>query len=383
MSDPRPLIAHVLYGFRVGGLENGVVNLINGLPESRYRHAVLSLTDSCPRFRARVARADVEFIDLSKPPGHGFRLYGRLAALFRELRPAVVHTRNLAALEVQVPARMAGVPVRIHGEHGWDVGDPQGTRRRYQWVRRAYRPFVTRYVALSAQLEGYLNARVGVPAARIARICNGVDARRFHPAERGREPLAGSPFNASALRVIGTVGRLQAVKDQTLLVRAFARLLRSEPQLAAPLRLCIVGDGPLRADLERTVAEAGLGGRVWLAGERDDTPEVMRALDGFVLPSRAEGISNTVLEAMASGLPVIASAVGGNPELVDAGRTGTLVPAGDEEALAAALAGWLHAPQRARAQGLAGRVRVEEGFSLDGMVARYAALYDELLAAAG
>lgn len=383
MKDPRPLIAHVVYGFRVGGLENGIVNLINGLPESRYRHAVVALTDCCAQFSARVQRADVEFFALHKAPGHGFRLYPRLLALFRELRPAVVHTRNLAALEAQVPARLAGVPVRIHGEHGWDAGDPQGLRRRYQWVRRAYRPFVGRYVALSADLAGYLQARVGVPAHRIERICNGVDTRRFHPAAYGREPLAGSPFNDSRLRVIGTVGRLQTVKDQTLLARAFVLLLREAPELAGPLRLVIVGEGPLRGEIEAILAEGGAAGRAWLAGERSDTPEVMRALDGFVLPSRAEGISNTILEAMASGLPVIATAVGGNGELVLPGQTGTLVPADDARALAAALAAWLQDAGGMRAQGLAGRARAEDEFSLDTMLERYAALYDQLLAQAG
>lgn len=383
MNDPRPLIAHVVYGFRVGGLENGLVNLVNSQPAARYRHAIVALTDSCPDFRARVQREDVSFIDLAKPPGHGFRLYRQIAALFRSLRPAVVHTRNLAALEAQLPARMAGVPVRIHGEHGWDTRDPQGLRRRYQWVRRAYRPFVTRYVALSGHLADYLRERVGVPAQRIERICNGVDTRRFHMPIHGREPLAGSPFNDSRLRVIGTVGRLQAVKDQVLLARAFVHLLRSEPALAEPLRLVIVGEGPLRGEIERVLADAGVAERAWLAGERSDTPEVMRALDGFVLPSRAEGISNTILEAMASGLPVIATDVGGNGELVQPGRTGTLVPHGDEVAMAEAIADWLRDPVAALGQGLAGRARAEQTFSLDGMVARYVALYDELLAAAG
>jgi sugar transferase (PEP-CTERM/EpsH1 system associated) len=383
MIDRRPLIAHVVYGFRVGGLENGVVNLVNSEAAARFRHVIVALTDSCPDFRARVTREDVDFVDLAKPPGHGFRLYRQIVALFRSLRPAVVHTRNLAALEAQLPARIAGVSVRIHGEHGWDTRDPHGLRRRYQWVRRAYRPFVTRYVALSGHLADYLRERVGVPASRIERICNGVDISRFHPPVHGREPLAGSPFNDSRLKVIGTVGRLQAVKDQVLLARAFVHLLRSEPALAEPLRLVIVGEGPLRGQIERILSDAGVAGRAWLAGERSDTPEVMRALDGFILPSRAEGISNTILEAMASGLPVIATDVGGNGELVQPGRTGTLVPTGDEVAMAAAIAGWLRDPVAALGQGVAGRVRAEREFSLDGMVARYVALYDELLAAAG
>ena len=134
--DPRPLIAHVVFRFDVGGLENGVVNLINHLPRDAYRHAVISLTDITD-FRRRVSRTDVEFIALEKPPGHAYRFYPRLYRLFREMRPAIVHTRNLAALETVVPAWVAGVPVRIHGEHGRDMLDLHGANRKYQWVRRA------------------------------------------------------------------------------------------------------------------------------------------------------------------------------------------------------------------------------------------------------
>ena len=123
--DPRPLIAHVVYRFDIGGLENGVVNLINRLPEDRYRHAVVALTEVTD-FRRRIVRDDVEFIALAKPPGQGIREWPALHRLFRQLRPSIVHTRNIAALEASLPALMAGVPVRIHGEHGWDSADPDG-----------------------------------------------------------------------------------------------------------------------------------------------------------------------------------------------------------------------------------------------------------------
>ena len=123
MIDPnRPLlIAHVVYRFDIGGLENGVVNLINRLPESRWRHAVLALTEVSSAFTQRVQRQDVQYLSLHKSPGHLWKLYPRLVRMFRELQPAVVHTRNLAALEAVVPAWTAGIPVRIHGEHGRDA----------------------------------------------------------------------------------------------------------------------------------------------------------------------------------------------------------------------------------------------------------------------
>ena len=146
-NDVRPLVAHVMYRFDIGGLENGVVNLINHMPPGAYRHAVISLTEITD-FHKRIARDDVEFIALNKSPGHALWIYVRLFRLFRRLRPAIVHTRNLGALELVVPAWAAGAPVRIHGEHGRDVGDLDGSNKKYQWVRRIYRPFVTHYIAL-------------------------------------------------------------------------------------------------------------------------------------------------------------------------------------------------------------------------------------------
>ncbi|MCC9596335.1 MULTISPECIES: TIGR03088 family PEP-CTERM/XrtA system glycosyltransferase [unclassified Rubrivivax] len=375
----RPLVLHLVYRFDTGGLENGVVNLINHMPADAYRHAVVALTEVVPGFASRIQRDDVEFVSLHKPPGHGVKLYPRLAQVFRQLKPAVVHTRNLAALEFQVPAAWCGVPARVHGEHGRDVDDPDGTVRRYQWMRRAYRPFVHRYVALSQDLAGYLEQRVGVPPRRIVRICNGVDTRRFCPATDGREALAGSPFADPALFVAGTVGRMQTVKAQPLLARAFVRALELAPRLRPVLRLVMVGDGPLRAEAQAVLAQGGAADLAWLPGERRDVPELMRSLDAFVLPSLAEGISNTILEAMASGLPVLATRVGGNAELVDDGTTGALVPAGDVDALAAGLVALASDPAGAAVQGAAGRRRVVDGFSLDAMVGRYRALYDELL----
>ena len=378
--DSRPLILHVVYRFDTGGLENGVVNLINHLPVAAYRHAVLALTEVVPRFAQRIRHDDVEFISLHKPPGQGFRLYPRLMQLFRRLRPAIVHSRNLAALECQVPAWWAGVPVSIHGEHGRDLGDLDGSRKRYQWLRRAYRPFVDHYVALSSDLAGYLRQQVGVPDRRLAQIHNGVDLARFHPAQQGRALIPGCPFTDPSHFVFGTVGRMQPVKAQVLLARAFVRALTLQPALRSRLRLAMVGEGLLRADAQQLLSNAGLADLAWLPGERSDVADVMRGLDCFVLPSLAEGISNTILEAMASALPVLATDVGGNAELVVNGKTGALVPAGDVEALAQAMLQCGNDPDRAGAIGRAGRARVERDFSLAAMVSAYQGLYDRLLA---
>jgi len=375
-ADPRPLVVHVMHRFDTGGLENGVVNLINHMPAERWRHAVVALTEVTD-FRARVRRDDVEFVALHKPPGQGFWLYPQLYRLFRRLRPAIVHSRNLAALEVQLPAWAAGVPVRIHGEHGWDVSDLGGTNRTYRRVRRFYRPFVSHYVALSRDLERYLREAVRVPDARISQFYNGVDVARFQP---GPGPVAidGCPFDPAQHLIFGTVGRMAEVKDQTRLARAFVRALEREPGLRERLRLVMVGDGPLRARVLALLEQAGVAGLAWLPGERGDVPAVMRGLHAFVLPSLAEGVSNTILEAMASGLPVIATDVGGNAELVENDRSGLVVPAADAEAMSGALLQLARDLDCGARMGAAGRLRVERHFSMQAMVRNYQDLYDRL-----
>jgi sugar transferase (PEP-CTERM/EpsH1 system associated) len=392
-DDARPLIVHVVFRFDVGGLENGVVNLINHLPADAYRHTIIALTEVTD-FRRRIARDDVQFISLHKPPGHLFALYPRLFRLFRELRPAIVHTRNLAALEVTVPAWAAGVPVRIQSEHGRDADDLDGSNLKHKWVRRFYNRFVSHYIALSRDLESWLVERIGIPARKVTQIYNGVDASRFHPAAAAvpasghfipaaghfvpPAPISGCPFNRPEHWLVGTVGRMQTVKDQTLLARAFIRALELDPSLKARLRLVMVGEGPLRAEAQSLLDAAGVAELAWLPGERHDVPEILRGLDCFVLPSLGEGISNTILEAMASGLPVIATQVGGNPELVIEGQTGALVPTSDPEAMAQAIVGYATNPERARTAGATGRAIIERRFSMEAMVGAYRNLYDGL-----
>lgn len=380
-SPQPPLVVHVMYRFDTGGLENGVVNLINHMPEGAYRHMVVALTEVTD-FRLRIKRADVRCVGLNKGPGHGAKVYPALWRLLRELRPLVVHTRNLAALEMQAAAWAAGVPVRIHGEHGRDVDDLDGSSRRHQRLRRLYAPFVHRWVALSRDLQGYLEGPVGFSSQRVVQIYNGVDARRFQASEHPDFVVAGCPFVRPAEWLIGTVGRMQSVKNQLLLARAFARARALDSGFAASARLVMVGDGPLRAASTQLLQESGALGQAWLPGERTDVPDVMRSLDCFVLPSLAEGISNTILEAMACGLPVVATQVGGNPELVQAERTGVLVPNDDPEAMAQALLRLWRDRAAARAMGQAGQAEVAQRFSMDAMVGAYRNLYDNQAARA-
>jgi sugar transferase (PEP-CTERM/EpsH1 system associated) len=376
-----PLVAHVIHRLDVGGMENGLVNLINHMPPERYRHAIVCLTDYTD-FRLRLHRPDVECYALHRRAGKDIALYGRMWRLLRNLRPAIVHTRNLAALEMLVPAALAGVRHRVHGEHGRDVTDLDGTNRTYVLLRRLLRPFAHRYVALSQDLEEWLRVRIDIAPDKLVRVCNGVDMQRFRPAPAIRPALPVPGFAAPDTFVIGSVLRMEPVKDPMNLVRAFVQLLARAPRLRARVRLALIGDGTLYTEAERELVRAGLRDLAWLPGKRNDVPELLRSFHVFALPSLAEGISNTVLEAMASGLPVVATRVGGSPELVVDGETGLLVPRADPTALAQALRRYADDPQMSVRHGAAARARCEREYSLTAMVNRYVALYDELLGVA-
>lgn len=377
-GDTRPLVLHVMYRFDTGGLENGIVNLIDHMPSDAYRHAVLALTEVTD-FSQRIQRQDVEFISLHKRPGHGVWQYPKLFKLFRQLRPAIVHSRNLAALEVQIPAWAAGVPVRIHGEHGRDVEDLDGSNVTYQRVRRFYRPFVQHYMALSRDLADYLVDKVHVSSEYITQAYNGVDTDHFSPAPHGPQPIAGCPFNPAQHWLVGTVGRMQTVKDQVMLAHAFVQAIVLDPKLRLRMRLIMVGEGPLRAQAQAVLDAAGLGALAWLPGERRDVADILRGLHVFTLPSLAEGISNTILEAMASALPVVATAVGGNADLVLHGQTGYIVPPAHPQAMALRLVELASHPERARSLGQAGRQRVQATFSMQAMVSTYQRVYEQPL----
>jgi sugar transferase (PEP-CTERM/EpsH1 system associated) len=374
-----PLIVHIIYRLDVGGLENGLVNLINRIPAERFRHAIVCLTDYSD-FRRRIRRDDVPLFCLHKPPGNSLVTHLRLWRVLKQLAPDIVHTRNLAALECTLTAMLAGVRVRIHGEHGRDVDDLDGNNVGRQRLRRFFRPLVHRYVAVSQDLESYLQQKVGVPASRITQIYNGVETELFRPARAGPESLRWPRRENDGLFVIGTVGRMQEVKDPLNLVKAFILLVQALPGARSKLKLVMAGDGPLRRQALEILERAGLVESTWLPGNRDDIPAIMRGLDLFVLPSLAEGISNTLLEAMASGLPVVATRVGGNPELMEEGITGSLVPPADPQALSTAIQEYFVNRELVRRHGVDARRAVESRFGMDAMVKAYIGVYDSVLA---
>lgn len=377
-SVSPPLVMHVIYRLAMGGLENGLVNLINHMPPERYRHAIVCLTDFTD-FRERIRSPSVSVLALQKKPGVDLSAYRKLWGIIHDLQPMIVHTRNLPTFEMAALAAVARVPVRIHGEHGRDVHDAYGTSKKFLVFRKVLDPAVHHYVAVSQDLKQWLIQKVAVSSEKVSQIYNGVDKKKFCSPVRKSRDIFPRGFASGDQIVIGTVGRFQKVKDQATLVNGLAVLLKKHPKMANAVRLVMVGDGPLRGELEQLAYDCQLTNVVWMSGPRTDISSLLQSMDIFVLPSEAEGISNTILEAMASGLPVIATRVGGNVELVRDGETGLLIPPKDPQALSKALLTYLQDASLMRRHGERGRKRVEMEFSMEAMVEHYLQVYDHAL----
>jgi sugar transferase (PEP-CTERM/EpsH1 system associated) len=377
MSDHTiPLVVHLIYRLDFGGLETLLAECVNRMPAHKYRHAIVCLTDYTD-FAKKITKPGVEIFALHKAPGLGLGIHVKLWKLLRKLRPTILHTYNLAAIEYAFTATLASVPIRIHAEHGRDASDPEGKNRKHNLLRRWLVPFIDCYIPVSGDLQSWLKNVVGVPDAKNILINNGVDTERFK-----KDPDLKSPSRLWDVPqdsfVIGTVGRIQDVKNHAGLIDAFIQLQTRMPEEKAQLRLAIIGDGPLRKTIEEKIASAGIASVVWLPGARTDIAEIMQTFSVFALSSIAEGTPVTILEAMSVGLPVVATQVGGIPALVLDHVTGTLVPPNDADAMATALAAYIKQPATALQHGAAGRERIERQYSVAAMLAAYTALYDRL-----
>jgi sugar transferase (PEP-CTERM/EpsH1 system associated) len=351
-------VGHVLLSLRPGGLENGVVNVINGLDRHEFLSSVCCLQSS-GEFAHRIIDERCRILEFGLQPGNDPLLVWRLARAFRTLRLDIVHTRNAEAFFYgALAARLARVPALVHSEHGRVFPEKWHRALLQRWLLRG----TSAAFAVSAQLAEQLVTHLGVPAGTIRVIYNGVDTRKFARRSIQRR-LQGEV-------VIGSVGRLVAVKNYGLLLQALARL---SPDTR--WRLVLIGDGPERQQLETTADGLGIGARVSFLGHREDVAELLGDLDLFVLPSASEGMSNTLLEAMAAGVAVIASDVGGNREVIEPGRSGLLFAPGNSQAAAQAIEQLAVDTQlRTRLAG-AGQQRASTTFGLGTMLRAYEDLY--------
>ncbi|MBN1546063.1 MAG: glycosyltransferase [Syntrophaceae bacterium] len=360
-------ILHIVDSFNIGGMENILASLINESSLTDFHHTICCIKTSGAA-AARLA-SPVTIHELRKKEGQSWFFFRHLTKVLREENPDIVHTRSWGTTDGIIAARLARIPVVIHGEHGWSFEDPYGKNRKRLLIRRALSPFVTHYIAISDDIKQWLQGSVGINENRITTIINGVDVNKFSPRKqtinRRQFPDVGDQI------VIGAVGRLDPIKRYDLLVEAFSQLDHAKHNL----KLIIAGDGSERHNLETRIRSLPFGNRITLLGECRNVHDIYREMSLFIQSSQNEGISNTVLEAMASGLPVIGTAVGGNPQLISNGRTGILIPPNSSHAIREAITFYLDHPETIIFHGRNSREAAKTRFSLSRMVKNYQDLY--------
>lgn len=356
-------VVHVVYSLHVGGLERVLVNTIHRMP-ANFQHTVVCLTEYSDDF-ARLLPASVNIQSLGKKAGQDWSIFKKWAMLLRSTKPDVVHTYNLATLEMQVIAAFMRVPVRIHAEHGRDIYDPKGLNKKYWWLRRFVSPFVHTWVTVSGELFEWLINTVKIPQRKIRLIRNGVDTQLYVPASAKPDCF-----------IIGHVGRLSPIKNQVLLVDAFNLACTLNKDFATCSKLQIVGDGESRPALEARVKQSEQKASIALLGMRSDMPAVYQGFTVFAMSSLGEGIPMTLLEAMACGTPAVVTNVGGMPEVISEDE-GIVVPSEDVKAMAEAFLQMFTNSMETQQKSMAARAKVISQFDEAKMVADYLALYNQ------
>lgn len=362
-------VMQVTYSLDLGGAEIFLLHLVEKMDRARFRPMVCSFQSGGflkPRFEA----LGVPVFEVEKKEGNDWRLYPKLARLFRKERVDIVHTHNSYMWLYGAPVgRWAGARI-VHTEHS----NIPKEKWKMKWASKGLARITGKMIADSKNVSDYMIHETGLPSQKIRVIYNGIDLERF---ERKTDVLAARRRLGLAEkdRVIGIVARLAPVKNHALLIDAFRVVVKQTPHV----KLLIVGDGELRKDLEKQSERLGLGKQVEFLGAREDIPEILPLMDLFVLSSESEGLSISLLEAMAAGLPVVATRVGGTPELVLHGETGLLVPSGRPLDLADTIIRLLAQPALVAQYGRAGRERARRFFNLKRMVSEYEGVYASVM----
>ena len=367
----RPLhILHVVRRGRAeGGMENGIVNVTNLLPD-RHRVSICAL-DSEETFSLRIQRSGTEYFLLPKNgDGIDWGLVYRLARLIRSGKVDLVHSHNWGTFLYSVlAAKLAGVPI-VHGEHGKNQSEVGGDGRAKRVAKRVLGRRVDQIVPVCQAIADEWIA-YGVPQDRVKSIPNGVDINRFCPRpDRGacRDEF-GLPESAF---LVGSVGRLDELKNYEVLVQVLGKMKDDLPDI----HVAILGDGPQRTMLQELAQRTGIAERVHLLGFRTRPELFLAGLDIFILPSKYEGMSNVVLEAMSTALPIVCADLRSHREIFVPGREGEIVSPCSAATFAASIDQLYRDDRRRRELGLAARARILKEFSIEQMVNSYARMYD-------
>lgn len=371
-------VCHLLLRLGYGGMENGVVNIVNHTDRRLFKHTIVCLEDENPL--ADRLETDVQLAPLGSGSSGHLGRYAKIYRVLRDIQPDIVHTRNLPTIDLFPIAKAAGNPALVHSEHGLDMLERGGSPMKYRAIRKLGGLFTRRYVALSSDIATWMAEEQGIPSHKIQRILNGVDTARFVPAaaeNRGavRTALCGERHGRL---LIGSLGRLEVIKDHENLAYAYVDMVRRHPRMRDETLLCLGGDGSRREAIENIFREAGLAENLVMTGYISNPLQFYQALDVFVLPSKSEGTSNTVLEAMSCGLAVVATDVGENSHLIDHGSTGRLVPPEDPQRLADALIDYVQRPEVIEQHACNARRKACRAFSLEAMICNYSHLYRSL-----
>jgi glycosyltransferase involved in cell wall biosynthesis len=363
------VIVHVLSSFGLGGQEKVALDLAAGQVRRGHRVAVVSLAPPPDGpLAAEFAAVGASTHSVAKGAGIDATLVPRLAWAFRKLGARVVHSHNPLPLIYGAPAaRLAGA-VAIHTKHGANPGSSGHLLLRRQAAR-----CVSFFAAVSQTTAEQARDLRDAPADKIVVVTNGIQLDRFHPDDAARAAVRlelGIPASAF---VVVTVGRVDEAKNQVLLVNAMA------PMLSSDVHLVIIGDGPARGVLESAISGLPAPRLVHMLGRRMDVARLLPAFDVFAMSSRSEGLPLVLPEAMSAGLPVVSTAVGGIPDVIEDGVTGILCPV-DEGALRGALTALQHDRERVRKMGKRARTVAQTRYSADRMLDDYMSLYERALA---
>ena len=367
-------IMHIVDSLGVGGLENGLVNLIERLDPSQFQHIVCSVRGLGP-MADRLPADRVRIIDMGKTDGAFPIQIGALARRIREVKPHIVHSRNWGAVEAVVAGRWTRSCALVHSEHGIDVSAVQSEPARRNWFRRLAFELADRVFSVSNQLRELYSRRTGFPAKKIDVIYNGVDSERFAPDASARERVRQELGIAADEFCIGAVGRLDPIKDYRTLLNAAEKVAEFRERW----QVLVLGEGPEQPQLQEWVdSRPKLKAHVRFLGRTTRVSQILNAFDAYVLSSISEGISNSLLEAMATGLPVVASVTGGNPEVAVDGESGMLFPVGDSGRLAELLMTLSRESELRHRLGKNALRRVREQYSMESMIRNYHGLYCSL-----
>ena len=367
-KDKAPVIAHLIYRLDIGGLERVMLNCINQMQGEKFQHVIISLTDA--NNFAQAEHNHIEVFCLGKKQGSDLGIHFKLFKLLRKIKPAILHTYNLPTIEYHPISWLAGVKGHIHAEHGRDIGDPQGLNKKHNFLRKLMANFIQRYVCVSEDLHQWLISTVGISQGKALLIQNGINTDHFNL------PKTLNKENTKQLR-FAIVARITPVKDHQNLLNAFV-LLQEQIGSAKMPQLAIVGDGEQRAQLEQYCQDHALS-TVEFLGARDDIAQILANTDVFVLSSIAEGIPMTILEAMSGKTPIVATRVGGIPEVVDDAKEGFLVEKSNPAALAKGFLRYINQPELIVEHGENARAKVLKKFNEKYMVQAYLEQYKALI----